>query len=352
MSPVASEALLLRPLSLKGLELKNRIVMPPMANNRATPAGDVTEALIEHYTARAPAVGLVIVEHSYVTVSGRLHHNQLGICEDSNVPGLMRLATAIQAAGTPAAIQITHAGGRAPPEACGGRPLAPSAIPVPSTAASGATSGAAAVPRELNPGELEALAEAFAQAARRAKMAGFAAVEIHGAHGFLLGQFHSPLCNRRTDAYGGDRTGRLRFPLEVVGAVRAAVGPDYPVMYRLGGDDLMPGGLTAEDAAHAAGALAEAGVDVIDVSGGLGGARPPGAAGEGYFGYLGLAVKAAVKVPVIVTGGVATAAGAERLLQEGTADLVGVGRALLADPDWAQKAAEQLHAQRPPADTE
>lgn len=339
---MALDALLLQPLTLKDVQLKNRIVLPPMANNRATLAGDVTEGLVEHYTARAPAVGLVIVEHSYVTAGGRMHPNQLGICEDSNVPGLMRLATAIRAAGTPAAIQITHAGGRAPAGACGGRPEAPSAAPIPSAAR--APSAGTVLPRELSLDDLAALQQAFAQAARRAKMAGFAAVEIHGAHGFLLNQFYSPLCNRRADAYGGDRAGRLRFPLEVVGAVRAEVGPDYPVLYRLGADDLLPGGLTAEDAVYAAEALEDAGVDLIDISGGLGGWRPAGAFGEGYLGYLGLAVKSATTLPVIVTGGVVTPDGAEKLLQDGAADLVGVGRALLADPDWARKAVEQLAA--------
>jgi len=333
---VAPQALLSKPLSIKDLSLKNRIVMPPMANNRATLAGDVTDTLIEHYTERAAGVGLIIVEHSYVTVSGRVHPNQLGINEDSNVPGLMRLASAIRAAGAPAAIQITHAGGRTTPEACGVQPEAPSATPIPPQGE--------IVPRELSLDDLRALRQAFAQAARRAKMAGFAAVEVHGAHGYLLNQFCSPLCNHRTDAYGGDRAARLRFPLEVVESVRQAVGPAYPVFYRLGADDLLPGGLTAGDAVYAAKALEETGIDMLDISGGLLGSRPNGVSGEGYFGHLSMAIKAAVRVPVMVTGGVVTALGAERLLRDGKADLVGVGRALLADPGWAVKAEAELRA--------
>jgi 2,4-dienoyl-CoA reductase-like NADH-dependent reductase (Old Yellow Enzyme family) len=335
---VAPNSILFSPLQIRGLSLKNRIVMPPMANNRATLAGDVTDALTEHYTARAPGVGLVMIEHTYVATAGRVHPNQLGINEDSNVPGLMRLASAVRVAGAPAAIQITHAGGRTTLEACGTQPEGPSAVPVPPQGS--------VVPRELTPDDLAVLRQAYASAARRAKMAGFAAVEVHGAHGYLLNQFYSPLTNHRTDAYGGDRARRLRFPLQVVSSVRQAVGPDYPLFYRLGADDLVPGGLGVEDAVYAAVALQDAGADMIDVSGGLSGSRPEGVSGEGYFSHLSAAVKAAVRVPVMVAGGVVTAQGAEKLLRNGQADLIGVGRALLADPEWAFKAAAELSAGR------
>lgn len=335
---MTGETGLLTPLHIRNLTLRNRIVMPPMANNKATMAGDVTDAIIEHYAARTRDVGLIIVEHSYVAQTGRTHPSQLGINEDSNVPGLIRLAAAIRAAGTECAIQITHAGSRTTPQACGAQPEGPSAVPPPPAAAGVEY----AAPRELSVEDIRALTAAFGQASRRAKRAGFGAVEIHGAHGYLLNQFMSPLTNHRHDAYGGDRHTRLRFTVEVVAAVRAAVGPDYAIWYRLGADDMVPGGLTVDDAVFAAPRLVEAGVDVLDISGGMLGSRPPGLAGEGYLSHLSRAVKSAVKVPVMVTGGIVSAVTADRLVRQGAADLIGVGRALLADPEWAAKAVAEL----------
>lgn len=324
---------LLSPLKIKDLALANRIVMPPMANNKATLAGDVTDAIIEHYVTHCDGVGLIIVEHSYVKPAGRVNASQLGIHEDSNVPGLSRLAAAIRAAGPASAIQITHAGGRTSPEAAGGQPEGPSPVPPPRSAVP---------PRELSLDELAELAAMYADAARRAKRAGFSAVELHGAHGYLLNQFYSPLTNQRSDRYGGDRESRLRFPLEVVDTVRAAVGPGYPLFYRLGADDLMQGGITPEDGVYAAVELARHGIDMIDVSGGLGGTQPPGADREGYFAYLSSAIRDAVGVPVMVTGGIRTPEAADGLVRSGQADLVGVGRALLANPKWAALAAVEV----------
>ncbi|MDI3281291.1 MAG: NADH:flavin oxidoreductase, partial [Bacillota bacterium] len=164
-------------------------------------------------------------------------------------------------------------------------------------------------------------------------------------HGYLLNQFFSPLTNRRTDEYGGTRENRLRFPLEVVAAVRQAVGPDYPVFYRFGASDRLPDGLTVEDGRFAAPRLVEAGVDVLDVSGGLCGSRPAGAP-PGYFVPLAEAIKPVVSVPVLVTGGITEPELADRIIREGKADLVGIGRALLADPRWPEKAREVLLGQR------
>ncbi len=328
---------LLSPLSVNGLELINRIAMPPMANNKATLAGDVTDAIIEHYLKHCAGVGLVIVEHSYVKPAGRANPNQLGIHEDSNVPGLARLATAIKGAGPASAIQITHAGARTTHAAAGSEPEGPSPLPLPRSAV---------VPRELTPADLAELIGMYADSARRAKRAGFGAVELHGAHGYLLNQFYSPLTNQRRDRYGGSREARLRFVLEVVDAVRTAVGPGYPVMYRLGADDLIDGGISPDDGVYAAIQLARHGVDLIDVSGGLGGSEPPGSDREGYFDYLSAAIKAAVSIPVMVTGGVKQPETADRLIREGQADLVGIGRALLADPAWAVKGAGMLRRTR------
>jgi 2,4-dienoyl-CoA reductase-like NADH-dependent reductase (Old Yellow Enzyme family) len=164
-------------------------------------------------------------------------------------------------------------------------------------------------------------------------------VEIHGAHGYLLNQFLSPLTNRRHDNYGGSRENRIRFLLEVVEEVRKAVGKDYPVFFRLGGDDRMYGGLTIEDAHWVALRLVRASVDVLDLSGGLAGYDGEG---QGYFVYLAEAVKPVVDIPIMVTGGIKEPAYANQLLESGTADLIGVGRALLQDYRWMEKAKEKL----------
>lgn len=327
---------LMTQLEIGPLTLRNRIVMPPMANNKATHDGDVTEQLIQHYLKFASFLGLLIVEHAYVSRAGRLHPNQLAISDMANGPGLTRLVAALRQTRVPAAIQITHGGGRTAEEATGAPPLGPSALLQPR---------AKEAARELTEGQMTSIRRSFGDAARRAKRARFDAVEIHGAHGYLLNQFFSPLTNQRTDQYGGSREARLRYPLEVVATVRGAVGPDYPILYRLGADDLMPGGLTIDDAAWAAPRLVEAGVDMLDLSGGIGGSQPPGDDREGYFDYLGRAVKAVVDIPVMVTGGIKSPAVADRLVREGSADLVGVGRALLADPRWAEKAVAKLGAE-------
>ncbi|MGI5838729.1 MAG: NADH:flavin oxidoreductase [bacterium] len=330
---------LLTPLECRGMRLMNRIVMPPMANNLAAETGEVTDAMVAHYATRAKAsVGLVIVEHSFVLPGGRAHPKQPAVDRDELVPGLRRLAQAIRQAGATVAVQITHAGSKTTAETIGTTPAGASPVPHPKL-----ESGE--IPREMTREEIKEIVAAFAAAAVRVKEAGFEAVEIHGAHGYLLNQFYSPLTNYRTDDYGGSREKRLKLPLAVVASVREAVGT-YPILYRLGADDLMPSGLNVSDAVYAAPRLADAGVDMLDISGGLGGYRPANAE-KGYFVNLSAAVKAAVRIPVIVTGGISEAQYANRIIRENKADLVGIGRALLADPYWARKAATELEWERP-----
>ena len=319
---------LFSPLQVKNMELANRIVFPPMANNLADDDGKVTQRLFDHYAARAKQVGLIIVEHSYVNPTGRINNNQLGIHTDDCVAGLAELVEVIHKAGTKCGIQITHAGGAAKEEMIGQQTLGPSAISHPRDGG---------MPREISTSEIAQLIEDFATAASRAKQAGFDMVEIHGAHGYLLNQFLSPYTNQRGDQYGGSLANRLRLPLEVLKAVREVVGPEYPVFYRLGADDGIEGGLTPEEGAKAAVILAEAGVDTLDLSGGLLGFRTK--SGHGFFVYLAEKIKPLVRVPVLVTGGITTPELAESILAEGKADLVGIGRALYANPNWAVEAA-------------
>ncbi len=233
-------------------------------------------------------------------------------------------------------VQITHGGGKTSRAVIGTQPLAPSDGVLPNVGTD--------VARALTLSDLDALEECYIAAARRVVEAGFDFVEVHGAHGYLLSEFLSPLANRRTDEYGGSLENRLRFPLRMVKAVRRVVGGDFLVLYRLGGSDYMPGGLTEAEGQQAAQALVAAGVDLLDVSGGLCDAALPGWDGQsqGYFVPLAAGIKAAVKVPVIAVGGITDPVFADRVVRSGQVDLVGIGRAMLKNPDWASEARAAL----------
>jgi NADPH2 dehydrogenase len=320
---------LLDPLKVKGLTFKNRVVMPPMQTGRATVEGAVTDRLIGFYVRRSAALGMLIVEHCYVSARGRLSLKQLGIYDDELIWGLQKLAGSVHAVGTPVVVQISHAGGVANRNVIGTEPAGPSAT--------GKT-------RELTRSEIEGLVEEFAVAAERAIKAGFDGVELHGAHGFLLNQFFSPLLNKRGDEYGGSLENRMRFPLMVVERVRESVGGRL-LLYRLGADDLAPNGTQVEDSAAFAVKLEQCGVDVVDVSGGMCGGEPKQLRRvKGYFVPQAYEVKKAVRIPVIGVGRITEAEYADRLVREGKVDLVAVGRALWRDPKWAEKAVEALKA--------
>jgi 2,4-dienoyl-CoA reductase-like NADH-dependent reductase (Old Yellow Enzyme family) len=323
------------PISIKNLTIRNRIVMPPMANDLSDEDGIVTEKHLDHYRIRAEAdVGLIIVEHSYITPTGKMTIPQLGIHSDDLVPGLTRLADTIRAGGASSAIQLTHAGANTTVEITGVQPVAPSDIAVP---------GRKEAPRALTITEMEGLLMMYREAARRSAEAGFDAIEIHGAHGFLLSEFLSPYTNRRTDEYGGNLENRIRYPIEVIAAVREEVGPDTVLLYRFGASDFLQDGLTLDEALEAAPQLVAAGIDMLDVSGGLCGSRPKDFSGmQGFYVPLAESVKSAVTVPVIAVGGIKEAAFANSVIEEGRADMVAVGRELLKNPEWARQALTQL----------
>ena len=319
-------------IQIGSLTLKNRLVMPPMATGKSD-AGYVTEEMISYYRDRAQfsAPGLIILEHAFIAPAGRASAGQLSIADDACIAGLTKLVQAIHEAGSAVIAQLNHAGSGAEPETPGVN-LSASAIASPRKPESG-------VPREMTRAEILLTEADFVRAALRAVRAGCDGVEIHSAHSYLLNQFYSPLTNRRTDDYGPQTVeNRLRFHLETVDAVRKAVGPDVPIALRLGGADYLPGGSTEEDAVEACRMLEAAGVDLIDLSGGMCGYVRPEHAEPGYFASMSEKVKAAVDVPVLVTGGVKTIADAEQLLAEGKADLIGVGRALYRDAHWLERA--------------
>ncbi|MGM0689632.1 MAG: NADH:flavin oxidoreductase [Bacillota bacterium] len=322
---------LLKPLKAGNLELANRLVMPPMATEKSEDGGKVSQKLIDYYTekSRGGYISLVIIEHSFVRPDGKASEGQLSVADDSVIEGLRKLAKAIQENGSKAVMQISHAGSATTEGITGSVPLGPTAISNPRKKTT---------PRELSIEEISDIIEAFLSAARRTKEAGFNGVEIHSAHGFLLNQFFSPLTNRRTDQYGKDVLKRIRIHLQIIEAIKKAAGEDFPLLLRLGASDFMPGGTTIEDSIAAAREFEKAGVDILDISGGFSGYTVPGLSGQGFFSPLSEAIKEAVSIPVILTGGITRAEAAESLLKEGKADLIGVGRAILNDSDWAKRA--------------
>ena len=309
------------------LELRSRIVLPPMATEKSD-EGLVTDALCAYYKERAenPLIGLIITEHMFISMQGKASKGQLSIASDDVIDGLSKLTDTIHGGGKGIKVfaQINHAGGKADPGLTGEEPVSSSVCDF-----------KYAQSRELSIDEIHSIADTFAEASLRVKKAGYDGVEIHSAHGYLLNQFYSPLVNKRTDEYGAScMEDRLRFHKEVIEKVRAAVGEDYPIAVRLGGCDYQEGGSTEADAVEAAKLLIGYGADMIDVSGGMNGYIIAGHDYPGYFKDMSAAIKKAVNVPVLTTGGVTKPEEAEELLSEGAADLIGVGRALYKDAGW------------------
>lgn len=346
---------LLRPIEFAGLKLKNRMVMAPMATNLATGDGYVTERLKAHYEERAKGgVGLMIIEYTCMdSPAAKGVARQLCCDHDSFIPGLSELVEVIHRHGVPVALQLCHAGRLASTRFTGCQPVAPSPLAAPG----------ADMPRELSAGEISAIVEKFAQAAARAQKAGFDGVEIHCAHGYLLHNFASPVSNMRSDAYGGSLENRVRLILEVIRAVKAEVGKDYPVWPRFNAVELnIRGGITLDESRRMSKWLEEAGVAALNVSAacettratlsmawpeGDEMGRPSIAHPYGYLLPIIAQVKEVARVPVMGVGRISPQAGDEAIAR-GQLDLVVLARALLADPELPNKvAAGKLQAIRP-----
>jgi 2,4-dienoyl-CoA reductase-like NADH-dependent reductase (Old Yellow Enzyme family) len=322
-------------LDVAGLRLTNRIVLPPMATEQADAEGHPSPAAAGRYgSLAATGVALVVVEHSYIAPEGRASPRQMSLATDAYMAGHAAIATAIHTAGAFCAAQISHAGSNRRAE-MPGRCIGPSAVEHPVSHL---------VPEEMSKDDIVATIRAFGTAAARVQGAGYDLVEVHCAHGYLLGQFLSPLTNHRTDAYGGTPAKRRRLLLEVIEEVVAAVHGDLPLMVRLGVADNPPalqlyeGGLTMAEGVEAARALDDAGVAILDLSAGICGSRPAELTGEAYYRPFAEAVSAAVHCHVVCTGGITQPKTAEEIIQSGAADLVGVARAIAADHDWVRKA--------------
>ena len=326
---------LLEPIMIRNMRLNNRLAMPPMATGKALPDGHVSPEMLAYYKEKSAGgyIGLVIIEHGYASPEGKASERQLSVADDSAIAGLRKLAGIIHGQGSKAVMQINHAGSATSKDIIGTVPVAPSVVSNPVKNS---------VPRELTKEEIGGIVGAFASAAGRVREAGYDGVEIHSIYCYLLNQFFSPITNKRNDEYGGDVKNRVRIHLEIIKAVRETVGQDYPVFLRLSATDGREGGTTIEDCMVAAKALEDAGIDVLDVAGGFCGFSIPCASEQGYFAPLTEDLKQVVSIPVILTGGIKDAEIADRLLREGKADLIGVGRTIMSDSIWAKKAVETL----------
>lgn len=323
------------PIMIGQLSLANRLVMPPMATAKAAEDDSVTEEACNYYRERAKysQIGLIITEHSYVHIQGKAHPGQMSIATDEMIPGFQRLTDCIHKERVKVFAQISHAGSAALSKTTGQSPAGPSAVYHPKQKEE--------LPMEMTVQQIHEVTVWFAQAALRAKQAGFDGVEVHSAHGYLLNQFFSPLTNHRTDEYGAQSVeNRTRFHREVIQAVRKAVGDAFPIVMRLGGCDYEAGGSTVDDCVEACRIFEENGVDLLHLTGGMNGFVRPGHSEPGYFRDMSIPVKQAVNVPVLLTGGITTPAQAEALIAEGCADMVGVGRAIFRDAHWADKIVE------------
>lgn len=326
------------PIRINTLLIKNRIVFPAMCTKYAAPDGGVTERMLRYYEERAKGgAGLVTIEATSVDPTGNSFSRGLSIADDARLPGLTDLARRVKRHGARISIQLQHGGRAALPQFSGHAVPLVSAIP-------GVTPYDNSV--ILSEEEIARLVECWGKAAIRAREAGFDAVEIHGAHGYLINQFMSPLTNLREDAYGGSFENRMRFPLEVLRAVRKQVGPDFPILFRYSMEEFMPGGIDMEQAVRIAKVMADNGVDMLNVSIGIGESVeyiiPPASVPDGWNADRAAAIKRAVgsRIPVAVVGRICNRKTAENIIASGKADLVAMGRALLADPFLPAKLAE------------
>ncbi|MFO7784475.1 MAG: NADH:flavin oxidoreductase [Desulfatiglandales bacterium] len=321
------------PIEINGMSLPSRIVRSATWEGMCDPDGRPGERLRTCYEALAQGgAGLIITGYAFVRPDGRQMPGKMGIHTDGFMKDFMRLTNAVHEAGGRIAVQLVHAGGQTDTQTAGRRPLAPSAVKVkqfPET------------PAELDLEEIQDIVTAFGDAALRAREWGFDAVQLHGAHGYLINQFLSPLTNRRLDEYGGSLDNRCRFLMEVYYRVRVAAGKDFPVLIKLNASDNLEGGVSEEDACYAAGELSRAGIDAVEVSAGTSASgrlspvrtkidRPEK---EAYNLAVARGVKESVACPVIVVGGIRSWEVAQRAMGEDGVDLVAMSRPLIREPD-------------------
>ena len=323
------------PFTIKHMTVKNRIVMTPMGTNYGEQNGEMSFLHINYYEQRAKGgTGLIIVENASIdSPQGSNGTTQLRIDHDNYLPRLFKFCENIHRYGTKIAIQINHAGASAVSSRINMQPVSASDIP---------SKEGGEIPRPLSKDEILHIVKKYGEAAKRAQTAGFDAVEIHAGHSYLISQFLSPITNKRTDEFGGSVENRTRFCRMVIDEVRKQVGPFFPIMLRLSADELMEGGNTLEDTLEYLDYLQEE-VDIFDVSCGLNGSIQyqidANYLPDGWRSYMAKAVREKFNKPCISMGNVRDPKVAERILADGDADLIGMGRGLIADPAWVNKVA-------------
>ena len=322
---------LFTPVRIGSVTVPNRFVRSATHDYMATDDGRVTDAEVDLYRRLAEGeVGLIVTGHAFVQPSGKASPRQMAVHDDRFVEGLARIPAAVRGFPSRVFLQIAHAGRQTKPSLCGCVPVSPSAVYDPSSKV---------MPRELSGDEIRDLIDDFVLAAVRAKKAGFDGVQLHAAHGYLLSSFLSPHTNRRTDSWGGGVDGRAGVLVHTLMGVKAACGRDFPVIVKLNSTDFLDDGSTLDDAVGIAGLLETAGIDGIEVSGGMAeagrGSVWPGLRSEseeGYFVENAARIRRAVGVPVFGLGGIRNLAVAERIVAEGLVDLVSLSRPLIRNP--------------------
>lgn len=323
--------------SINGMNLRNRIVRSATWEGMCEENGRPTQKLADCYAALSKGgVGLIITGYTFVRPEGKQFPGKMGIHSDAFAEAHKNLARAVHASGGAVAIQLVHAGGQADPEVSGQTTVAPSSLETPQFSS---------LPEALTVEQIDAIVEAFAAGARRSKAWGYDGVQLHGAHGYLISQFLSPLTNRRTDAYGGSIENRCRFLLEVYHSVRKAVGQDYPVMIKLNAADNLEGGLEFDDALYTARQLDSAGIDAIEVSSGTPASGDIGPAREkinkpekeAYNLDAATRIKAQVSCPVMAVGGFRSFEVAQKAVGERGLDYISMSRPLIREPGLSDR---------------
>ncbi len=323
---------LFKPIRINSMLLENRFVRTATAERMASPNGGFTQEMVNLYKRLARGgAGLIITGHSYIHPLGKADRRMTGIHNDGLIPALKKLVNEVHKLKTKIVIQINHCGGMRDKDVGEETPIGPSTVEY---------EPMRIISRGMNPEEIEEVIDLFAQAARRVKNAGFDGVEIHSVHGYLINQFLSPVTNKREDSWGGSFDNRMRFLLEVYSRIRKTVGKDYPVLAKIPAGDFIEGGLTVSEACEVAKKLSELGIDAIELSGGLAGSRYRKGRKdlgwmrrEAYFRPYSEMVKKVTRVPTILVGGLKKPETMRKILEEGTADLIGLSRPLIREPD-------------------
>lgn len=328
--------ILFEPIRINSMLLKNRFVRTATAERIASPNGGITQGMVNLYTRLARGgVGLIITGHSYIHPLGKADRRMTGIHNDGLIPALKKFVDGVHKLKTKIVMQINHCGGMRDKDMGEETPIGPSTIEY---------KPLGIISRRMALKEIEEVIDLFAQASRRVKKAGFDGVQIHSVHGYLINQFLSPLTNKREDSWGGSLDNRMRFLLEVYRRIRETVGRDYPVLTKIPAGDFVEGGLTVSEACEVAKKLSELGIDGIELSGGLAGSRYRKGRKdlgwmrrEAYFRSYSEMVKKVTHVPLILVGGLRKPETMRKILEEGAADLIGLSRPLIREPDFPNR---------------